>query len=99
MLALVNSINTPDRHETKTLQLFVNSAEQELGLDLTSPLLKPTDNKMMNRISSSIIRELTSNMLIPYTRLKLMECVGQGMKAQSCIILGNLCTFQHFVSS
>ena len=43
-------------------------------------MLSPTDTKMMNRISSSIIRELSSNMLIPYTRLKLMECVGQGME-------------------
>ncbi len=42
-------------------------------------MLSPTDNQMMNRISSSIIRELSSNMLIPYSRLKLLECVGQGM--------------------
>ena len=33
----------------------------------------------MKRLSSSIIRELSSNMLIPYTRLKLMECIGQGI--------------------
>ena len=56
-------------------------AEQELGLSMA--LLSPGDNMMMNRISSSIIRELSSNMLIPYTRLKLLECVGQGMKQQA----------------
>ena len=56
----------------------ISFTEQELGLAATAPLLTPADNKMMNRISSSIIRELSSNMLIPYTRLKLMECVGQG---------------------
>ena len=60
------------------LTISVYCTEQELGV--TAALLAPTDNKMMNRISSSIIRELSSNMLIPYTRLKLMECVGQGMK-------------------
>ena len=57
------------------------STEQEL--DLSSSILSPTENKMMNRISSSIIRELSSNMLIPYTRLKLMECVGQGKETQA----------------
>ena len=55
------------------------SAEQELTLSLPSLPLSPTENKMMNRINSSIIRELSSNMLIPYTRLKLLECVGQGI--------------------
>ena len=49
-------------------------------LDINFNPFKSTDNRMMNRISSSIIRELSSNMLIPYTRLKLMECVGQGMR-------------------
>ena len=56
---------------------FYFATEQELSL--SSPLVSPTENEMMKRISSSIIRELSSNMLIPYTRLKLMECVGQGM--------------------
>ena len=63
------------------------STEQELGLS-DVPLLAPRDNKMMNRISSSIIRELSSNMLIPYTRLKLLECVGQGIhiiRKEKCI--------------
>ena len=58
------------------LVLYVCATEQELGVSV--PLLTPGDNKMMNRISSSIIRELSSNMLIPYTRLKLLECIGQG---------------------
>ena len=61
-----------------TIALFIILyTEQELGLSV--PLLTPSENKMMNRISSSIIRELSSNMLIPCTRLKLLECVGQGM--------------------
>ena len=59
----------------------LTSTEQEMALSL--PLqLSPTENKMMNRISSSIIRELSSNMLIPYTRLKLLDCVGQGNKTE-----------------
>ena len=57
-------------------------------MGLVAPLLAPSDNKMMNRISSSIIRELTSNMLIPYTRLKLMECVGQGKELWLLVVLG-----------
>ena len=59
------------------VDFFDFTTEQELGLSET--LMTPSDNKMMNRISSSIIRELSSNMLIPYTRLKLLECVGQGI--------------------
>ena len=55
----------------------LTSTEQELALSLPLPL-SPTENEVMNRISSSIIRELSSNMFIPYTRLKLLECVGQG---------------------
>ena len=51
-------------------------SEQEY--DQQAPLLSPTAISMANRISSSIIRELTSNMLMPYTRLKLLDCVGQG---------------------
>ena len=47
--------------------------EQELGFSMA--LMSPSDNESM---SSSIIRELSSNMLIPYTRLKLLELVGQG---------------------
>ena len=43
--------------------------------DLSMALMSPSNNESM---SSSIIRELSSNMLIPYTRLKLLELVGQG---------------------
>ena len=60
--------------------------EQELGLPEHMALLSPTDNQMMNRISSSIIRELSSNMLIPYSRLKLLECVGQGMMLRDIVL-------------
>ena len=55
-------------------------SEQEL--EHQAPLLSPHATSMVNRISSSIIRELSSNMLIPYTRLKLLDCVGQGKYIQ-----------------
>ena len=69
-------------------------AEQKLARELPPELLSPSDNKMMNRISSSIIRELSSNMLIPYTRLKLLECVGQGQLFTSSATNGMFLHFQ-----
>ena len=71
----------PDIVVMSYCEYALTSTEHELAL-LPPLSLSPTENKMMNRISSSIIRELSSNMLIPYTRLKLLECVGQGMKTQ-----------------
>ena len=52
--------------------------EKELKVE-GSNLLNPQESLIMNRVSSSIIRELTSNLLIPYTRLKLLDCVGHGV--------------------
>ncbi len=57
------------------LSIDTPPSESEL---LASPFLTPQDSGMMGRISSSIIRELTSNLLIPHSRLKLLDCVGQG---------------------
>ena len=60
----------------------------EKELDFSAPLLNPLNGNSSNRISSSIIRELSSDMVIPYCRLNLLDCIGQGkyMDPNTCSV-------------
>lgn len=57
--------------------VFGFSDELDFGAPLMSPMLGDKNDR--NRLNSSLIRDLSGSMIIPYSRLKLLDCIGQGL--------------------